>query len=325
MLPRFAAASFAALMLTPIPLAVSAQNYPDKAIRLVVPFPPGGPTDVAGRIVSEYLSQKFGQPVVIENKPGAGSQLGIDLVAKSKPDGYTFVLAGTDGISMLPAVKQSIPYRLPADFTFIGSVAKSTIVLAVSAKLPYRSIAELVAFGKANPGKLRYGTIGVGTGGHLSTEVIGKIAGLQMVHVPHTGTAPNVQALVGGFIDFSVSGGSTMKPQADAGTIRVLATIDKERHKLFPDVPTLAEAGIPDVNTPLYIGILGPAGIPQDIVERWKKEMAGMIADPAVSQKISNVGLDPVYLGGDDFKTYMVKDFERWRDVAKSANIVIQE
>jgi len=325
MVSKLAAASFAALALIAVPFAASAQSYPDKAIKLVVPFPPGGPTDVAGRIVSEHLSQKFGQPVVIENKPGAGSQIGIDAVVKAKPDGYTFVLAGTDGISMLPAVKQSIPYKLPDDFTFIGSVAKSTIVLAVSAKLPYKSIAELVAFGKANPGKLRYGTIGVGTGGHLSTEMIGRKAGIQMVHVPHAGTAANVQALAGGFVDFSVSGGSTMKPQADAGLIRVLATIDKERHKLFPDVPTLAEAGIPDVNTPLYIGILGPAGVPQDIVERWKKELSAMIADPAVSQKVTNVGLDPVYMGGDDFKTYMVKDFERWRDVAKAANIVIAE
>ena len=325
MLRICAAAFMTTLTLLAAPLSAPAQDYPNRAIRLIVPFPPGGPTDIVGRIVTEYLSQKLGQPVVIENKPGAGSQLGIDLVAKSKPDGYSLVLAGTDGISMLPAVKQSIPYRLPDDFSFIASVAKSTIVLAVNAKLPYKSMAELVAFGKANPGKLRYGTIGVGTGGHLSTEVIGKAAGIQMVHVPHSGTAANTQALAGGFVDFSVSGGSGMKPHADAGTIRVLATIEKERHRLFPDVPTLEEAGLPGVNAPLYIGILGPAGIPEAIQAQLRKELAVMIADPQIVERIRAVGLEPAFLAGDDFKAYMVKDFERWRDAAKAANVVIAE
>jgi tripartite-type tricarboxylate transporter receptor subunit TctC len=323
MLSRFAAVLLAAFL--SFTQTVSAQDYPNKAIRLVVGFPAGGPTDVLARIIADRLSQRLGQPMVVENRPGAGSQIGVDFVAKSKPDGYTLVFGSTDGLSIRQAVKHDLPYRLPDDFSFIGSIGKSTIVIAISVNLPFQTMADLITYGKANPGKLRYGTIGVASGAHLSMEMIANAAGIKLVHVPQNGTAGVTQSLGGGFIDIGLAGGLNMKAQLDAGKIRILATVDKKRHRLFPDVPTLEEAGVLNVNPQFDIGILGPAGIPEAIQARLRREVEDIYNDPQIAERIRNIGLEPVYRGGDDFKNYLVEDYKRWSEVAKAANIVINE
>ena len=323
MLRSFMRAWLVALGVAGASVTASAQDYPTRPIRLIVAYPAGGPTDIIARITAEFLSQRLGQNVVVENRTGAGSQVGTDYASKQAPDGYTLIMGSTDGVSMLPAVKKSLPYR-PEDFTYIGTVAKSTPVIAINGKLPYQSMAELIAFAKANPGKLRYGTTGVGGGGHLSTEFIAKAADLRLVHVPYPGSAPALTATVGGFVDMFVAGGAAVKSFSDAGTLRVLATVDKERHRLFPNAPTVGEAGLPEMNVALYIGVMGPAGIPAPIVERLGKEVAALAKDEKSAERIRAAGLEAVYIDAATMKDYMIKDVERWREVAKSGNISLE-
>jgi tripartite-type tricarboxylate transporter receptor subunit TctC len=303
---------------------VLAEDYPSKPVRLIVPYPAGGPTDIIARITADFLTPRLGQNVLVENRTGAGSQTGTDYASKATNDGYTLLVGSTDGISMLSAVKKTVPYKVPDDFTFVGWMAKSTPVIAINGKLPYKSMAELIAYAKANPGKLRYGTTGVGGGGHLSTEFIAGAAGVQLVHVPYPGSAPAITATVGGFVDMFVAGGAAVKPFSDSGQLRVLATIDKERHRLFPDSPTVGQAGLPEMEVSLLIGVLGPAGIPSSIVERLGKEIAAMAKDAKSIERIRGAGLEPVYVDSAAMKDYMVRDIDRWKSVAKSANISLE-
>ena len=305
---------------------VQAQDYPNRPIRVIVPFPPGGSTDVTGRFAAEYLSQRLGQSVVVENRAGAGTSIGHDYVAKSKPDGYTFVWGTSDGLSILPAVRKSVPYKVPDDFTFVGSSAKSAgVLVAVSTKLPFRTMAELVDYAKANPGKLRYSTSGTGGGGHLATAMIERTAGFQMTHIAYPGMAPAMNALLGGFIDVIVTGASLVKPHSDTGALRALANADQKRHPLFPDVPTLDECGIPGVYVGAYVGLIGPAGVPEPVVKRLQAEMAEMFKDQKNQERLRGVGFEPSYLEGGAFRDYIVKDLQRWTDVAKSANISLSD
>ncbi len=326
MLRSITAVSIVALGLLAGAISAPADDYPNKPIRLVVPFPPGGSTDVTARFAAEYLSQRLGQSIVVENRAGAGTSIGHDYVAKSKPDGYTFVWGTSDGLSILPAVRKSVPYRVPDDFTFIGTSGKSAgVLVAVSTKLPFKTMAELVDYAKANPGKLRYSTSGVGGGGHLATTLIERTAGFQMTHVAYPGMAPAMTALLGGFIDVIVTGASLVKPYADTGQLRALANADQKRHPQFPDVPTLDESGIPDVYVGAYVGLIGPAGVPEPIVKRLQKEMAEMAKDAKSQERLRGVGFEPSYLEGDAFRDYIVKDLKRWTDVAHTANISLPD
>jgi tripartite-type tricarboxylate transporter receptor subunit TctC len=320
-----AALSALALGLAAAPLTSLAQDYPNKPIRLVVPFAPGGGADLSGRIAAEELSRRLGQNVVVENKPGAGTQIGIDNVAKSRPDGYTFGWTTADGLSVLPAVKANVPYKVPDDFSYVGAAASFSLVLAVSSKLPIGSMAELIAYGKANPGKLRYATSGAGGGGHLGTALIGKTVGIDMVHVPFAGGAPAVAAVVGGHVDMVLVGATAVKAHADAGNMRVVATTGTERHSLFPNSPTMTEAGYPSLTMVYYMGMIAPAGTPEPVLVRVRKEVSEMVKDPAVIKRIDAVGSQAGYLAGDQYRDALVKDLVRWREVAKAFNIAIAE
>jgi tripartite-type tricarboxylate transporter receptor subunit TctC len=305
--------------------AATAQTYPDKPVRIVVPFAPGGGADLSGRLAAEELSKRLGQGVIVENKPGAGTQIGIDLVAKARPDGYTLGWTTSDGLSLLPAVKPSVTYKVPDDITFVAGTASFSLVIAVNPKLPITSMAELLAYGKANPGKLRYASSGAGGGGHLAGALIGKELGIDMVHVPFQGGAPAVTAVVGGHVDMTVVAAAAIKPFADAGTLRVIATTGTERHTLFPDVPTMRQVGYPGLTIVFHMGMIGPAGMPPPALERVRKEVAAMLADPAFAARLTATGSVAGYLPGDDYRNALVSDLARWRDVAKTFNIVVAE
>jgi tripartite-type tricarboxylate transporter receptor subunit TctC len=303
-------------------LPAAAQDYPTHPVRVIVPFPPGGSTDVTGRLAAEYLSQHLGQTFVVENKPGAGTSIGLDYVAKAKPDGYTLVWGTSDGLSILPAVRKKLPYKVPDDFTFIGTSSKSAgILVAVSTKLPFKTMGDLIAYAKANPGKLRYSTSGTGGGGHLATELISRKAGIKMTHIAFSGMAPAMTAVMGGHVDVIITGASLVKPNTDSGVLRPLAVADAKRHPQFPDVPTLDELGIKDVHVGAYVGLLGPAGLPDDVVKRLQRAMGEMSKDKSNDEKLRNIGFDPSTLIGDAYKDYTVKDLARWTEVAKIANI----
>jgi len=305
-----------------LPPVAFAQEYPKAGpVKIIVPFLPGAGNDLLGRLTAENLTTRLGQSVIVENKAGAGSQIGIDFVAKSKPDGYNLVWAASDGITILPAVKPNMPYKVPDDFTYIARIVLLPFVLAVSPRIPVKTVPELIAYAKANPGKLRYGTSGIGGAPHMGTVLMEKNAGIEMLHVPFSGISAVITALRGDTIDIAMITPPTVKPHTDAGAFRAIATTGKVRHPLFPDVPTLEEAGLSGVVVVVWYGILAPAGTPEPVLARLRTEVADILKDPKVTAKLDQLGYQISYLPGNEFRDYILGDLEQWKKVAREANV----
>jgi tripartite-type tricarboxylate transporter receptor subunit TctC len=302
---------------------VSAQDYPSRAVRVVIPFAAGAGTDLTGRIIAQELSKRLGQQFYVENKPGAAAQLGTDLVAKSPPDGYTLLWTVTDGLSVLPAVKASVPYTIPDDFAFIASVAQQPYAVAVKPKDAFKSLADVVACAKANPGKLNYGSAGVGSAPHMTMALLCAAAGIQMVHVPFAGPGPATNALVAGTVDIGLVTPVQVKPLVDGGQLRALAVTSKARSRVLPEVPTLREMGL-DVTAVVAYGLTAPARTPEPIVARLMQAMSEMMSDPAVADRFRELGFEHGTLIGSAYRDFIVQDLEQWRRVAKAANIRIE-
>lgn len=301
-----------------------AQQFPSKAIELIVPFAPGGPSDITSRIVGERITADWKQPVLILNKPGAVGLTGLAAAARTAPDGYNIVIAGTDNITVMQTVKKSMPVHMFDDFTYLGSVCETTLVLSVGAKSPYKTAAELFKYGKDNPGKLKFGTIGIGSAGHVLAEALMAAEGVKLVTVPYNGTAANAQALAGGFIDFTISAAAGSKPYVESGDVRVLVTLDQKRSWIFPDVLTLKEQGLVDPGvTALQIGFLGPKGVPQDIVDKYSEELKVVTADPKVQEKLKAAGFAPRYMSAKEFREFELKDLDFWKKAAGLSNISV--
>jgi tripartite-type tricarboxylate transporter receptor subunit TctC len=302
---------------------LSAQDYPSRPVRVVVPFAAGGGTDLVGRIVAQDLSKRLGQQFFIENKPGAAAQTGTDLVAKSPADGYTLLWTVTDGLSVLPAVKASVPYKIPDDFAFIAGVLQVPFAVSINAKLPIKSVAELVAYAKANPDKLNFGSAGIGSAPHMGIALMNTAAGISMVHVPFNGLGPMANALLAGTVDVGLVTPTQVKPHVESGALRVIAVTGKKRYPILADVPTLQEAGL-NVTTIVGYGLSAPAGTPEPILARLKKAITEMVADKEVAGRLSGLGYETDLQLGDAYKDFIVKDLEQWRGVAKAANIRIE-
>ena len=316
----FAIAGFAVAV---SPQPISAQDYPSRPVRIVVPFAPGAGNDLLGRLVAADLTQRLGQQVYVENKPGGGSQIGTDLAVKSRPDGYTLLWTASDGLSVLPAVKASMPYKVPDDFAFIAALTTMSFAVSVGSKVPVRSMQELVAYGKANPGKLNYGTAGAGSAPHMGGALIANAAGIQMVPVPFGGMGPALNALLAGTVEVALVTTPFARPQAETGAIRVLATTGATRSWLFPEVPTVEQTGLRNASTVIFYGLLAPAGTPDAIVARLRKETGEMAKDSGFIEKLRAAGYQPEYIPGDAYRDFILKDLEQWRGVAKAANISI--
>ena len=320
---RILAASVAAISLA-FAAGAHAQAYPDRPIKMIIPLPPGGGTDTLGRYVAERLSAKLGQPVVPENKPGAGAVIGTDAVAKAKPDGYTLLWTSSDGVSMAPVLKKSLPYKIPDDFTYVARVSDFAYIVTVNPKLPIKTMQELVAYAKAHPGELKYGTSGIGSGPHMATELIASATGTQMLHVPYQGIAPAIQAALGGHLDVILAA-PTVKSQTDAGALRPLATTGKMRNPDFPNLPTLAEAGIPNLVVTIWWGIMAPAGTPEPVLAKLRAAVAEVVKDPATLEGMRKLGYDPNYLPYDQFRAFVLDDMQQWGRAAKAANITVTD
>ena len=321
---RSSLAACAAALSLAFSTGVLAQAYPDHPIKLVIPLPPGGGTDTLGRYIADRLSAKLGQPVVPENRPGAGAVIGTDAVAKAKPDGYTLLWTSSDGVSMAPVLKKNLPYKIPDDFAYVARVSDFAYIVTVTPKLPVKTFQELVAYGKAHPGELRYGTSGIGSGPHMGTELIAAATGTQMLHVPYQGIAPAIQAALGGHLDVILAA-PTVKSQTDAGALRPLATTGKARNPDFPNLPTLAEVGVPNLVVTIWWGIMAPAGTPEPVLGKLRSAVAEIIKDPATIEGMRKLGYDPNYLPHDQFRAFVLEDMQQWGRAAKAANITVTD
>ena len=301
----------------------AAEQYPARPVKLIIPFAAGAGTDLTGRIVAQELGKRLGQQFIVENKPGAAALLGTDLVAKSEPDGYTLLWTVSDGLSVLPAVEQ-LPYKVPDDFAFIGSIAQQPYTLAVSARSEFKTFADLVAYGKSHPGRLNYGSAGPGSAPHLTMAMIAAKAGIRMVHVPFAGLGPATNALVAGTVDVGLVIPVQAKQLIAAGSIRALATTGEKRSRVLPDVPTLHEVGVSGTAVIAY-GLLAPARTNRPIVDRLRQTLSDMMSENAFTGHLYAMGFELRPLIGDAYRDFIAKDLEKWRAVAKAGNIKIEE
>jgi tripartite-type tricarboxylate transporter receptor subunit TctC len=291
--------------------AAQAQNYPNRPIRLVVPWPAGGGVDTAARIISQPLGERLGQPIVIENKPGAGGNIGTAVVAQEKPDGYTLLQGSAAPHGINPHIYKSLGFEPIKDFTFIAHSYSAPSFLVVPANSPFKTAQELVDYAKANPGKLNFGSSGIGGSHHVFVSLFMERAGFEAVHIPYKGTSPMETALVAGQVDFSLDP-PTCLPFIQSGKMRVLGVASKVRNPAMPDVPTLDEQGITGVYSSTYYGILGPANMPKEIADRLNKEVNAILQTDEIRARLTKMGVESGKGTPEEFKAFAEEDLERY-------------
>jgi tripartite-type tricarboxylate transporter receptor subunit TctC len=294
--------------------SASAQTYPTQPIKLIVPFAPGGGADILARVLGDPLSKRLGVPIVIENKPGAGATLGADIVAKSAPDGYTILLTTPGPQITNPYLMPKLPYDPDRDLLPVVMLVKAVNVLVVTKDLPVKSVAELIAYAKANPGKLNFSSSGVGASSHLSGELFKMMAGIEIVHVPYRGSGPSIQDILAGNIQMSIDTVSTMLPHIQSGGMRGLAVAGSERNPTLPELPTIAMT-LPGFDGDSINYITAPAGTPQPVVDRLNKEFIAVLTDPDVARRMVTAGLTPVAETQADLIGRVKGEQAKWKKV----------
>jgi tripartite-type tricarboxylate transporter receptor subunit TctC len=297
-----------------------AQSYPTKPIRLVVPSSPGGGTDITGRILAQKLTELLRQQVLVDNRAGAGTRIGNEFVAKSAPDGYT-LLMGLSTLAIIPAVYKSVSYDAVKDFAPISQAVSVPNVLVVHPSLPARSVKALIALGKSRPRDLVAGSAGSGTSPHLSLELFMSMAGIEIVHVPYKGSGPGVVALVSGEVSMFFPSVPSATPHIKANRVRPLGVTTATRADVLPDVPSIAEAGLPGYEATQWFGVLAPAGTPQAIVDRLHKEIVAALKSPDVVKQLSTQGAQIVASSPEQFAAYIRAETQKWAAVVKAAGI----
>jgi tripartite-type tricarboxylate transporter receptor subunit TctC len=308
-----------AALLLPLYAAAQAQ-YPSRPIKLVVPFPPGGSTDIVARLLGGKLAESVGQPVVIENRPGAGAALGTEVVAKAAPDGYTLLITALPSIVTAPLTNPNVRYDPLRDLTHIAMIGSFPNALVVRAESPLKSVADLVAYAKANPGKLSYGSAGPGSAGHLTGELLRERARIDIVHIPYKGAAPAFADLLAGQIGADFDGVLNAIHQAQAGRIRLLAVSSAQRLPKHPDVPTIEET-VKGVSGDSWFGLAGPAALPAPITQRLEAETLRALDAPDVRNRLEDTGMTITALRGPAFVDFIRADISKWTPVIKSAKL----
>jgi len=303
-------------------VAAAQTNYPTKPVRIVVPFAVGGPTDLVARVTAQKLTEYLGQQFIVENKPGAGGNVGADLVSKAAPDGYTLLMATVSTHATNPLLYKNIPFDPITGFTPIGQVGVTPIALAVHPSIPANDLKELVTLLKANPGKYTYGSSGLGSILHLCGESFKLTLGVDLTHVPYRGSAPMMNDLVAGQISLALDGMPTLFPQAQSKAIRVLATGTKTRARQLPDVPTVAELGYPSFDCYTWNAIFGPPKMPEPIVKKLNEAIQRALDDPATFKKLQELGSDPTPKQTPEMLAAFVKaELAKWTPVAKATGV----
>jgi tripartite-type tricarboxylate transporter receptor subunit TctC len=297
-----------------MPVGARAQTYPTNPIRLVVPFAPGGGADLMARILADPLSKRLGQPIVIENKPGGGATLGADLVAKAAPDGYTLLWTTPGPQITNPYLMPKLPYDPFRDFTAVATVVTAVNVLVVTPRLPVKSVSELIAYAKANPGKLNFSSAGVGASSHLSGELFKMMAGIDIVHVPYRGSGPSLQDLLAGNVQMAIDTVAVLLPHIQSGALRGLAVATPQRNPSLPDLPPIADT-LPGFDGSSINYINGPAGLPQPIVERLNREINAVLSDPEVRKRMEVAGFTPIVESQPALVRRIAEEQEKWKKV----------
>lgn len=297
---------------------VQAQSYPNKTVRLVIPYPPGGGTDIIGRTVAQKLTDVFGQQVIVDNRGGAGGTIGTEVVAKSPADGYTLLMVPTSHV-INPSIYRKLSYDTVKDFTPITLAASATIVLASHPSLPVKSVKELIAFAKAKPGQVNFGSAGNGTVFHLTGELFKRQAGIDMVHIPFKGGGPTVANLAGGQVSLAFETMLALSPHIKAGKVRGLAVTGAQRSSVMPELPTIAELGFPGIVAENWYGFYVPAGTPQPVINRLNSEIVKILQQPDVKKRFQDLGTETVGSTPAELSDFINKEIAKWSKTAKEA------
>ena len=298
----------------------AAQDFPNRPLRFVVPYPQGGATDIIARTLSQKMFEDLGQQVIVDNRPGGGQILGTDLIAKAPPNGYNILLASvTHGIN--PGLVAKLPYDSVRDFSPVSMVATSPNVLVINARLPVKSVKELIALAKAHPGKLNYASSGNGSGGHLAMELFRSMTGTVMTHVPYKGAGPALTDLIAGQVELMFTSPLAALPHVRTGKLHVLGVGSTKRSEAVPELVTIAEAGVPGFDAPLWYAILGPAGMPDDIVARLNGSFKSILAMRDVRERFSGNGVEATHSTTGELATHISREIDKWRKVIQSAGI----
>jgi tripartite-type tricarboxylate transporter receptor subunit TctC len=318
---KWGRACLVALVAIAAPLAAAAQDYPTRPVVLVSPFPPGGSVSLVARIVAEKMGETLGQSIVVENRGGAGGTIGARSVAKSPPDGYTLLLGYTGTLAIGPSMYPNAGFDPRKDFAPVGRIGTAPTLLVVHPSVPVHSVAELIAYAKANPGKLNFGSAGIGTVGHLAGELMATMAGLRLVHVPYKGTGPAITDLLGGHIPMMFTPVPTAHAQAESGLLRALAVTGAERSSLLPNVPTVAESGLPGYEAALRYGLVAPAGTPRAIIERLNKELRTALAAEDVRSRLAADGAEVLPSTPEQYAADIDREEATWSNVVNALGL----
>src|SRR4051812_41718220 len=306
----------AALVLPLSPALAQAQDYPSRPVKIVVPFGAGGPADVYARVLAQHLSEALKQPFVVEDRPGAGSLIGTDAVAKSPPDGYTLLAMSnthTTNESLIP----NKPFQLMRDFVPVAGINYSDLVMVVHPSVPAKDLKEFIAYAKSKPGELNYASSGPGTPYHMAGELFKAMSGTDLVHVPHKASGEARNSVIGGHVQMMFDAVPTLTPHGAAGRGGGPATTGLKRSELMPDVPTLAEAGVPGYEATIWLGVMAPAGTPKEIVDKLNAEIGAVVSRPDVKEAWARQGALPMVMSPAEFDRYLRADAEKWADVVR--------
>ena len=301
--------------------AAAAADFPSRPITLVIPFPPGGATDVNGRVIAQRLGKELGQPVIIENRAGAGTVVGASYVSKAAPDGYTLLISSGSTFTVNPAIRAALPYDPVKSFDPIGIAGRVALILLANSEVPVQTVKQFVDYVKASPGKYSYGSFGTGTTAQFAGETMLHATGLKMTHIPYKGSAPAMTDLMGGQIPFSIDTVSAAIPQLKSGKIKAIALTTAKRSALLPDVPTFAESGYASVDMDSWLMIAVPKGVPADVKAKLEKALAATIADPETRTKLLGQGLEPAFSSSTASSELINRELPLMRAVAARANI----
>ena len=312
---RFGLAVAAALVAA-TPSVASAQDYPSRAVKIIVPFGAGGPADVYARILAQHLGDTLKQPFVVENRPGAGSIIGTDAVAKSDPDGYTLLLMSNTH-TVNETLTPNKPFKLMTDFVAVAPINYSDLLMVIHPSVAAKDVKEFIALAKSKPGSLNYASSGPGTPYHMAGELFKAMSGTDIVHVPHKASGEARNSVLGGHVQMMFDAVTTMSANAKAGQVKAIATTGLKRSELTPDIPTVAEAGVPGYEATIWLGLMAPAKTPQPVIDKLNAEIVKVINRPDVKEAWAKQGAVPMTMSPKEFDAYLRKDVDKWADVVK--------